>query len=116
MHYRDLFVYVPLLVLLIWLLFLDEKAERDKSHFTTMASNNEIPSGSPKVFFDIAIGGRAAGRVEFALRPDVVPRTAENFRALCTGEKGAGKTNAPLHYKGTKFHRVIPQFMLQVSG
>lgn len=80
-----------------------------------MASNNEIPSGSPKVFFDVAIGGRAAGRVEFALRPDIVPRTSENFRALCTGEKGQGKTGAPLHYKGSKFHRVIPQFMLQVS-
>jgi cyclophilin family peptidyl-prolyl cis-trans isomerase len=77
-------------------------------------SNNEIPAGSPKVFFDIAIGGRAAGRVEFVLRPDLVPRTAENFRALCTGEKGKGKTGAPLHYKGCAFHRVIPSFMLQV--
>ena len=80
-----------------------------------MASNNEIPSGLPKVFFDVAIGGRAAGRIEFVLRPDIVPRTAENFRALCTGEKERGKTGALLHYKGCKFHRVIPQFMLQVS-
>jgi len=47
------------------------------------------------------------------LRADVVPRTAENFRCLCTGEKGAGRSGRPLHFKGTSFHRVIPDFMCQ---
>ncbi|KAI3420375.1 Peptidyl-prolyl cis-trans isomerase 3 [Globodera pallida] len=67
----------------------------------------------PKVFFDVTIGGKAAGRIVMELHSDIVPKTAENFRALCTGEKGMGKSGKPLHYKGSKFHRVIPNFMLQ---
>lgn len=47
------------------------------------------------------------------LRDDVVPRTAENFRCLCTGEKGTGKSGKPLHFKGSSFHRVITDFMCQ---
>ena len=68
---------------------------------------------NPRVFFDITIGGRPTGRVVFELFADVVPRTAENFRALCTGEKGVGRSGKALHYKGSKFHRVIQQFMCQ---
>ncbi len=68
---------------------------------------------NPRVFFDITIGGRPSGRVVFELFADVVPRTAENFRALCTGEKGMGRSGKALHYKGSKFHRIIQQFMCQ---
>jgi peptidylprolyl isomerase len=68
---------------------------------------------NPRVFFDVSIGGKRAGRVLMELFADSVPKTAENFRALCTGEKGIGKMGKPLHYKGSKFHRIIPQFMCQ---
>lgn len=69
---------------------------------------------NPKVFFDISIGGVNAGMIVFELRKDVVPLTAENFRCLCTGEKGNGPVfGKPLHYKGCVFHRIIPKFMCQ---
>ncbi|WZN58488.1 cyclophilin-type peptidyl-prolyl cis-trans isomerase [Chloropicon roscoffensis] len=68
---------------------------------------------NPTVFFDMTVGGAAAGRIEMELFADQVPKTAENFRALCTGEKGVGKSGKPLHYKGSSFHRVIPEFMCQ---
>lgn len=68
---------------------------------------------NPRVFFDIEIDGKKAGRIQMELFKTVTPKTAENFRALCTGEKGTGKSGKPLHYKGCNFHRVIPDFMLQ---
>jgi peptidylprolyl isomerase len=58
-------------------------------------------------------GGSPLGRIVMELRADVVPKTAENFRSLCTGEKGMGRSGKPLHFKGSAFHRVIPQFMCQ---
>ncbi|EFJ12912.1 hypothetical protein SELMODRAFT_115473, partial [Selaginella moellendorffii] len=72
---------------------------------------------NPRVFFDITIADDPAGRVVMELFADKVPRTAENFRALCTGEIGKGKeTGQRLHYKGSIFHRVIKGFMAQQGG
>lgn len=68
---------------------------------------------NPKVFFDIVIGRIKAGRIVMELFADVTPKTAENFRALCTGDKGIGISGKPRHYKGSAFHRIIPKFMCQ---
>ncbi|WOK98224.1 hypothetical protein Cni_G06934 [Canna indica] len=68
---------------------------------------------NPRVYFDMHVGGQPVGRIVMELYADTVPRTAENFRALCTGEKGVGRSGKPLHYKGSSFHRVIPGFMCQ---
>ncbi|MFI6998352.1 peptidylprolyl isomerase [Nocardia sp. NPDC050175] len=65
------------------------------------------------VYFDISISQQPYGRITIELFADVVPKTAENFRALCTGEKGLGQSGIALHYKGSKFHRIIPQLMAQ---
>ncbi|TLD38384.1 peptidyl-prolyl cis-trans isomerase 1 [Venturia nashicola] len=70
------------------------------------------PIKRKRVFFDITIGNRPAGRITFELYNDIVPKTAENFRALCTGEKGE-VDGVHLHYKGSGFHRVIKSFMCQ---
>ena len=69
----------------------------------------------PVVFLDIDVDGDGyLGRIVLELFNDLVPKTAENFRALCTGEKGIGPASGkPLHYKNSTFHRVIAKFMLQ---
>lgn len=70
-----------------------------------------ISRGNPVVFFDISIGGIAAGRIVMELFADVVPKTAENFRQLCTGE--VRKNSLPIGYKNGTFHRIIKGFMIQ---
>ena len=85
---------------------------------TRTLSRARVPLMAPAeptstVYFDVSIGGQPAGRMEFSLFGGVAPRTAENFRCLCTGEKGVGIGGKPLHYRGSPFHRVIPGFMAQ---
>ncbi|CAL5039241.1 unnamed protein product [Urochloa decumbens] len=69
---------------------------------------------NPFVFLDVSIGDDHAGKMVFELFADVVPKTAENFRALCTGEKGVGETTiSPLYYRGTRFHNITKGLMAQ---
>merc|ERR1711992_156786 len=80
-------------------------------HWTALSRANSSPDKSEimattRVFFDVTADGTPLGKIIMELRSDVVPKTSENFRALCTGEKGYG-------YKGSTFHRVIPNFMCQ---
>jgi peptidylprolyl isomerase len=71
------------------------------------------PKVTNRVFFDIDINGESAGRITIGLFGEVVPKTVENFRALCVGDQVSKTSGKPLAYKGSSFHRVIPQFMIQ---
>ncbi|CAJ1361068.1 unnamed protein product [Effrenium voratum] len=66
-----------------------------------------------KVYFDVKIGDEEAKRITIGLFGNDVPKTVMNFVHLCTGDKGKASTGVPLHYKGSKFHRIIPNFMIQ---
>ena len=82
----------------------------------TPSASAEDPSKAEvthKVYFDVSIGGDKTGRIVMGLFGKDVPKTAENFRALCTGEKGEGQAGVPLDFENSFFHRVIPGFMAQ---
>ncbi|CAN1846379.1 Peptidyl-prolyl cis-trans isomerase CYP20-1 [Linum perenne] len=74
-------------------------------------SDEKLKEITHKVFFDVEIDGKPAGRITMGLFGKAVPKTADNILAI--GEKGVGKSGKPLHYKGSSFHRIIPSFMLQ---
>jgi len=79
--------------------------------FTLSACNPEEITNY--VYFDVTIDGKPEGRIVMGLFGKTVPKTAENFRVLCTGENGVGRSGKALHYKNSIFHRIIPSFMIQ---
>lgn len=82
--------------------------------FGLAKASDDVTAVTHRVFFDVSIAGEPKGRITMGLYGNAVPKTVENFRQLCTGEAGPGKVyRKPLHYKGSAFHRIIPQFMLQ---
>lgn len=84
------------------------------SHAIQRLDRCSIMAGNPRCFLDISIDDDKLGRIVFELFKDEVPITVENFRALCTGERGlSSKSHKPLHYKNAPFHRVIADFMIQ---
>lgn len=91
----------------------NEKTD-DSHHYGNNNSNQSKTQKRSRCFFDIEIDTRPAGRIVFELYDDITPLTSKNFLALCTGSHGIGKhSGKPLHYKGSKFHRIIPEFMVQ---
>ncbi|CAE8624209.1 unnamed protein product [Polarella glacialis] len=71
------------------------------------------PEVTHKVFFDVKIGDAEPQRITIGLYGKDVPKTVSNFVHLCTGDEGKATTGQPLHYKGSAFHRIIPNFMIQ---
>jgi peptidylprolyl isomerase len=111
-------VSISLLAGLFLLVFGTSSLIAQKQTTTPMTTAAYTPPvtpnpANPKAFFDITIGGEAAGRIVFELFADAAPKTAENFKALCVGDKGVGTSGKPLAFKGSGFHRIIPNFMCQ---
>jgi hypothetical protein len=106
-----------LLVMITTLVLIVSTAFSRESHYQGVVIPLECceSSSNPRVFMDITINRKPAGRLTFELFEKMVPRACENFRALCTGELGKSKaTNSTLHYKGSRVHRIVPDFLFQV--
>ncbi|XP_065627828.1 peptidyl-prolyl cis-trans isomerase CYP21-1 isoform X1 [Quercus suber] len=101
---RFIFLYLVLLIFLIFA-FSNSKKSEEKAE--------EVPEITHRVYFDIDIEEQRQGRIVIGLYGQVVAKTVENFRALCTGEKGEGAHGIKLHYKGTPFHRIVSGFVIQ---
>ncbi|XP_051138282.1 peptidyl-prolyl cis-trans isomerase CYP21-1 [Andrographis paniculata] len=108
---RSLLIFVAVLALIFF-----------ASSFSRQEVENaeEVHEITHRVFLDVDLDKQRLGRITIGLYGQVVPKTVENFRALCTGEMGKAANGVVLHYKGTPFHRIIPGFMIQggdiVSG
>ena len=92
---------------------LSDEGDNQKKLKEEVKTEETKKGPNPIVFFDISIGDNLAGRVKMELFADKVPKTAENFRQLCTGEFKDKISGQPLGYKGCIFHRVIKDFMIQ---
>eukprot|EP00274_Cyanoptyche_gloeocystis_P001984 CAMPEP_0196654362 /NCGR_PEP_ID=MMETSP1086-20130531/4070_1 /TAXON_ID=77921 /ORGANISM="Cyanoptyche gloeocystis , Strain SAG4.97" /LENGTH=216 /DNA_ID=CAMNT_0041986077 /DNA_START=14 /DNA_END=664 /DNA_ORIENTATION=+ len=103
----------PVLVLCLSIIIINLPSAQAKFKRTEGRNRAVDPEITVKVYFDVEIDNQKAGRIVMGLFGKVVPRTAENFRALCTGENGTGTSGKPLHYKNSLFHRIIPNFMIQ---
>lgn len=92
----------------------DDQMEQEGPADDSVTLNASSPD-NPRVYLDIAIGKKDPQRLVIELYKNHTPKTAENFRCLCTGEKGMGKCGKPLHYKESICHRLIKDFMLQAG-
>ncbi|XP_071700679.1 peptidyl-prolyl cis-trans isomerase CYP21-1-like isoform X2 [Rutidosis leptorrhynchoides] len=101
-------VLIALLIGSLFLFFIFSSFSQQEEYTV-----EEVYEITHRVFLDVDIDKQRLGRIVIGLYGEVVPKTVENFRALCTGELGKCASGKPLHYKGTPFHRIIPGFMIQ---
>ncbi|XP_004505782.1 peptidyl-prolyl cis-trans isomerase CYP21-1 [Cicer arietinum] len=101
---RFLLIFLVLSIFLIFAFSASKRADEE---------SEEEPEITHRVFLDIDIDKQRLGRIVIGLYGQAVPKTVENFRALCTGEKGESASGVKLHYKGTPFHRIISGFVIQ---